>query len=155
MYLKKNCTAVSLFHSYGQRCDIQLYNVHFIKIEFRNFLFSGISSNVSLLATCYQIYMQRCSSPVSGPQVLQTQMLTTLRGAQVVIKAPAEHWYFLKMCTHQKLCCVHAKIEACVSTMETPIYHLARQPFIARLAWPQLAPAPLAAHRRVALNLQA
>ena len=33
------------------------------------------------------------------------------------------------MCTHQKLWCVHAKIEACVSTVETPIYQLARQPF--------------------------
>ena len=45
--------------------------------------------------------------------------------AQAVIKALAEYW---------ELMWTHSKIETCVTTMETPIYHLPRQPFFVSIS---------------------
>ena len=40
-----------------------------LKNRISEFLFLEFQSNVSLLATYYQIYMQRCASPVSGSEL--------------------------------------------------------------------------------------
>ena len=75
--------------------------------------------------------MQRCASPVPGPQGSGRSTFCRPQWPWGSGRDKSTGWALvLFMCTHQNLWCVHAKIEACVSTMEIPTYQLARPPFV-------------------------